>query len=376
MRVQPDNKPVFSKRTYLTRCFQVSAMALPIMLSGCITPMKSNTTSLDDSAAAAFETPEYKAQKSLPIINASSLYAQGGTGQGVIVAVIDTGLSTQLPEFEGRVAAPGHDFVRNTEGTLDEKGHGTQMAGIIAANRDGNGMHGVAYNAQLIPMRFGDDGEPFFHDDEIAKSWTLSFEAGARILSNSWANSIPATEITEARYNQVMPQSLTVAKDIVKKGGVFIFPTGNELKRQPLAESGLPHAVPELEKGWLAVIALANDGTAVNDKSNYCAVAAAWCIAVPGGDGGANRGLLTTGKNGDYVETAGTSPATALVSGALAALQSLYPTLSTQQLRDIVLKSANRSGVYANQEAYGQGLLDLKAATLEARKHVTVLSDR
>lgn len=365
-RKTPSPSPSLSDKPRVIRGLHLSVVPLAFMLSGCITPIKSNATNIDAAARAAFETEEYQAQKGLAIINASSLYARGGTGHGVTVAVIDSGLNTGLQDFEGRVADPGYDFTRNVPGTLDPKGHGTQMAGIIAANKDDRGIHGVAYDAQLIPMRFGDDNEPFFFDSEIAQSWKLSFDAGARILNNSWANSIPATEITEARYNQVMPESLAMARQLVRDGAVFVFPTGNELKRQPLAEPGLPHALPELEKGWLAVIALKNDGTVVNDKSNYCAVAAQWCIAVPGGDGGAGRGLLTTGKDGTYVETAGTSPAAALVSGALAALQSLYPELSSQQLRDIMLQTATRTGVYANTEAYGRGLLNLDAAAAAA----------
>ncbi|MNL85688.1 Subtilisin DY [compost metagenome] len=63
------------------------------------------------------------------------------------------------------------------------------------------------------------------------------------------------------------------------------------------------------------------------------------------------------------MQTAGTSPAAALVSGALAAVQSLYPEMSAQQVRDHVLKTANRTGLYANSEAYGRGLLDLEAAS-------------
>lgn len=346
----------------------VTTLILPLLLTGCITPAKQHDTSQDRQHIAGFETDEYEAQKGLAIIKAATLYARGGTGEGVTVAVIDSGLNATLPEFHGRIADPGYDFMRNVPGTVDVKGHGTEMAGIIAANKDGEGIHGVAYDAQVIPMRFGDNDEPFFFDSEIAQSWKLSFDAGARIISNSWANSIPATEITEARYNQVMPESLAMARDLVGNGAVFVFPTGNELKRQPLAEPGLPLAVNELEKGWLAVVALNNQGTLVTDKSNYCAIAAKWCIAAPGGDGGKGRGLWTTGKDGALTETAGTSPATAMVSGALAAMQSLYPQASPQQLRAILLTTANRNGLFANEEAYGQGVLDLDAAAIEAKQ--------
>lgn len=339
----------------------IPALALPLLLTGCLTnPVQ---PAIDPTP---FETPEYQAQKGLAIIHASSLYARGGTGQGVAVALIDSGLNSNVPEFQGRLRDPGFDHVENRAGTFDRIGHGTQMAGILAANKDDQGMHGVAFNAQLIPFRFGDDNEPFFFDSEIAQSWQAGFDKGALIFNNSWANAIPATEINEARYKQVMPESLATARKLVQGGAVFVFPTGNELKREPLAEPGLPLALPELEKGWIAVVALKNDGSAINAKSNYCGVAAAWCIAVPGGDSGADQGLLTTNKDGQYVQTAGTSPAAALVSGAMAALQSRYPELTPQQVRAHLLATANRTGIYGNSEAYGQGLLDLEAASRQA----------
>lgn len=331
---------------------------LPLLLLGCVSTPAPMPAEPD---TRRFETAEYLAQKALPIVKASSLYARGGTGQGVRVALIDSGLNLELPEFNGRVYDPGYDFVRQQPGTVDVKGHGTQMAGILAANKNDQGMHGIAFNAQLIPMRFGDDKEPFYFDSEIALAWDLAYSKGARIFSNSWANPIEANTNEVPIYERLMGDSLAVAKKRVADGAVFVFSTGNEVKREPLAEPGLPALVPELEKGWIAVMALKNDGTAINLKSNYCGLAARWCIAVPGGDGGA--GLLTTQKDGSYGPTAGTSPAAALVSGALAALQSRFPDMTPQQIRERLLSTANRTGIYANSEAYGRGLMDLDAAS-------------
>ncbi|WP_411381569.1 S8 family peptidase [Pseudomonas sp. MPB26] len=337
---------------------RLMVFSLPWLLLGCATAPVPTSTEPD---TRRFETPEYLAQKALPIVNASSVYARGGTGQGVSVALIDSGLNHSLPEFYGRVADPGYDFVRQQQGTVDIKGHGTQMAGILAANKNDQGIHGIAFNAQLIPMRFGDDKEPFYFDSEIAQAWNLAYAKGARIFSNSWANPIEANTNEVSIYERLMGDSLEVAKNLVAAGSVFVFSTGNEVKREPLAEPGLPALVPELEKGWIAVMALKSDGTAINLKSNYCGLAARWCIAVPGGDGGA--GLLTTNKDGSYGPTAGTSPAAALVSGALAALQSRFPEMTPQQVRERLLSTANRTGIYADSEAYGRGLMDLDAAS-------------
>lgn len=333
-------------------------LALPLLLVGCAAPPKPTSEQL---AVRAFETPEYFAANALPIVKASTLYARGGTGQGVKVALIDSGLNSELPEFQGRLADIGYDFVRQQPGTVDIKGHGTQMAGVLAANKNAQGMHGIAFNAQLIPMRFGDDKEPFYFDSEIAQAWRLAHAQGAHFFNNSWANPIEANTNEVPIYERLMGDSLEAAKQLVAEGAVFVFSTGNEVKREPLAEPGLPALVPELEKGWIAVMALKNDGSAINLKSNYCGLAARWCIAVPGGDGGA--GLLTTQKDGSYGPTAGTSPAAALVSGALAALQSRFPEMTPQQVRDRLLSTANRTGIYANSEAYGRGLMDLDAAS-------------
>lgn len=333
-------------------------LALPLLVMGCAAPPK---PTFEQLAVRAFETPEYFAANALPIVKASTLYARGGTGQGVKVALIDAGLNSELPAFQGRLADIGYDFVRQQPGTVDIKGHGTQMAGILAANKNAQGMHGIAFNAQLIPMRFGDDKEPFYFDSEIAQGWRLAHAQGARFFSNSWANPIEANTNEMPVYERLMGDSLEAAKQLVAEGAVFVFSTGNEVKREPLAEPGLPALVPELEKGWIAVMALKNDGSAINLMSNYCGLAARWCIAVPGGDGGA--GLLTTQKDGSYGPTAGTSPAAALVSGALAALQSRFPEMTPQQVRDRLLSTANRTGIYANSEAYGRGLMDLDAAS-------------
>lgn len=76
-------------------------LALTLLLSGCLTAPKQPP--IDPSP---FETLEYQGQKGLAVIHASSLYARGGTGQGVAVALVDSGLNSDLPEFQGRVANP------------------------------------------------------------------------------------------------------------------------------------------------------------------------------------------------------------------------------------------------------------------------------
>ena len=107
---------------------------------------------------------------------------------------------------------------------------------------------------------------------------------------------------------------------------------------------------------------------AASSFSNLCGSAAGWCLAAPG-DTIKFPSLIKFSDSGTtrfqygYRSGSGTSLATPFVSGALAALKSLFPSLSYQDLRDRILVTANKEGIYADEAIYGQGLLDLDAAS-------------
>ena len=87
-------------------------------------------------------------------IGASTAYSLGATGNGIIVAVIDTNVDTTISELTGRIAG---SFDVNAAGRaasdIDTDGHGTMVAGIIAANKNNVGVHGIAYEAQILAVR-------------------------------------------------------------------------------------------------------------------------------------------------------------------------------------------------------------------------------
>ena len=90
--------------------------------------------------------------------------------------------------------------------------------------------------------------------------------------------------------------------------------------------------------------------------SHYCGAAAAWCIAAP-------MELVTTHREGRWTSAGGTSVAAPYVAGGLAALKSMFPRLTDQQIRACVLATADRSPPYDDRRIYGQGRLDLDAAS-------------
>ena len=136
---------------------------------------------------------------------------------------------------------------------------------------------------------------------------------------------------------------------------------GNSALPEASFHAGLPLLVRELEGGWLAVVSVDQDGD-LAFYSQQCGIAAAWCIAAPGGDARDGDGIYSTVPDG-YARYHGTSAAAPQVSGALAALKSMFPNLGFQDVRDRVLFTANGTGIYADSSIHGQGLLDLDAAS-------------
>ena len=332
------------------------------------------------SGPADFETPEYNAQLGLRQVKAASLYFNGnyawyagnapdpaaGTGIGVKIAVADTGINPREGATGAAInidVAASYDYISNRAGAgPDEYGHGTHVAGIIAAPRNGSGMHGLAYNATLVNFRVGNaTGAIVASDAQLADMMNRAANAGAMIINSSWAlagRSI--TTFTTQDLQSSMPLMIEASRTYVAKGGVVVFAAGNDAAAQPAMQPGLPYRVSGIEPGWLAVVAVDDTGKLAS-YSNRCGVAAAWCLAAPGGS--AQTGLYSMYNNGGYAYLYGTSMAAPHASAALAALKSMFVNLSYLQIRDRLLYTANRSGAYADASAYGQGMMDLAAAS-------------
>ena len=259
----------------------------------------------------------------------------------------------------------------------DADGHGTVVHGVVAASRNGVGIYGVAYEARIasygvegrVPW---DDGTcvdcgvgPLQHawggifDRQIARGmdWMRSLGAGATNMS--WGRTYPWSldrKLTRDYVGRIMPHTLPAFKAYVEAGGVVVWGAGNSRSVNPDVEASLPRHFPELEKGWLAVVGLAPDGRIAGYYSSLCGIAADWCIAAPGD-------VLTTRRNGRWDFTGGTSIAAPYVTAGLAALKSMFPNLSYHDVRERVLATADKSSDYGRREIYGQGRLDLDAAS-------------
>ncbi len=318
------------------------------------------------SDADSYKTSEFNNQKGLALIKAESMYSYGGTGLDIKVAVFDSGILASHSEFGSRVlSSDGYDYLANVSGvTTDGNGHGTHVSGTIAAEKDGSGMHGVAYEAKIIPYKITNAaGSVITTDAEIADAYSRATAKGSRIFNNSWGSTATITSVTKSWLDANIPLALSQAQSSIDSGAVFVWAAGNSGHTEVAYEPGLPYYYPDMEKGYLAVMAVDLDGVEPN-YTNRCGVSADWCIAAPGGsDAQAIGGVYSTYNDGSYKRISGTSMAAPHVSGALAGLKSRFPNLSYQEVRDRLLATANSAGVYADSTIYGKGLMDLNAAS-------------
>ena len=289
---------------------------------------------------------EFHAQTGLDDIGVASAYDKGYAGFNVVMGVADTGTyqaHSQLSHVEG-----GYDFHGSSEGLSDPDGHGTHVASLMAARRDGKVMHGVAPHAAVKSYRIfnGDGSFGSKSGGEIMP--TLVNQAIAHdihLLNNSWASNYEVTDFSKSATKAVLGSELSAWDKAVKAGMVMVWAAGNDGDDQVSVRAGLPYHYGEMKKGWLAVVSFDPSGSEPR-YTNRCGVARDWCLAAPGGgDSVSSYGLYGARSGGGYERRSGTSMAAPHVSGALALVLDAFPQLTPQQGAARLLQTATYDGL-------------------------------
>ncbi|MFE2349933.1 S8 family serine peptidase [Kitasatospora cineracea] len=253
-------------------------------------------------------------------------------GDGVIVAVIDSGVDASHPDLAGQVL-PGLDLTgAGGDGRIDTEGHGTAMASGIAAHGHGNnaGVMGIAPKAKILPVKF-DFNEKLGTVDNVDFGEAIRFavDHGAKVINMSFYGGSPR----DPGYRDAI--NYAIYKDVV-----LVSASGNH--------AGLPIDYPAGFPGVVVVSGVAQDGSMWPKSTTGPQVT----LAAPAD--GIHRADLKHG----YGTASGTSEAAAIVSGVAALVRSKYPGLSAGQVINRITRSAFKpegQGPFPN-EKYGYGI--------------------
>ncbi|MGS0545901.1 autotransporter domain-containing protein [Pseudomonas sp. Y5-11] len=325
---------------------------------------------------ASWRSAEFQRDWGLARMQADQAYAAGITGKGVKIGALDSGFDAAHPEFASDryhpVLASGSyvdGSLFNVNGTLNPNNdsHGTHVVGTMGASRDGTGMHGVAYNAQIYVGNTNNNDSFLFGPKPDPRYFKAAYDAlaaaGVRAINNSWGSQPPDVSYRtladlHAAYAQHWNQGtwLDAAADVSRRGVINVFSAGNSGYPNASVRSALPYFQPDLEGHWLAVSGLDQSN---QQKYNQCGIAKYWCITTPGAK------IDSTIPGGGYAIKSGTSMAAPHATGALALVMERYPYMNNQQALEVLLTTATQfdgSVTDAPTERVGWGVANLGRA--------------
>ncbi|MFF6917459.1 type VII secretion-associated serine protease mycosin [Streptomyces sp. NPDC012466] len=274
-------------------------------------------------------------------------------GEGVTVAVLDTGVEADHPDLAGNVL-PGKDLIRfgAEPGDRAWARHGTAMAGIIAGHGHGpgnaDGVLGIAPEAKILPVRvILEDGDPSrakarsTRGNALAEGIRWAADHGADVINLSLGDD-SASAHPEPTEDQAVQYAL-------KKGVVVVASAGNG------GEKGDHISYPAAYPGVIAATAVDRAGTRApfSTRRWYATVSA------PGVN------VVIADPDHKYYEGWGTSAAAAFVSGAAALVKAAHPDLTPAQIKSLLEDTARNAPVGGRDDSRGFGFID-PAAAIEA----------
>jgi subtilase-type serine protease len=326
--------------------------------------------------AASWRSAEFQSDWGLGRIQADQAYAAGISGDGVKIGALDSGFDPSHPE-----ATPSRYHAVTANGTYvdgsafsvsgainpNNDTHGTHVTGTMGAARDGVGMHGVAYNAQIYVGNTNQNDSFLFGPSPDPRYFKAVYgalaDAGVRAINNSWGSQPPdvtyaTLDGVRAAYAQHYNRGtwLDEAANVSRKGVINVFSAGNTGYANASVRASLPYFEPDLEGHWLAVSGL---DSANGQRYNQCGAAKYWCITMPG------RLINSTVPGGGYAIKSGTSMSAPHATGALALVMERYPYMNNEQALQVLLTTANQldgSVTQAPTASVGWGVANLERA--------------
>jgi Subtilase family len=287
-------------------------------------------------------TLDVERNNTLPVITsikADAAYRIGITGKGVTVATMDTGISAGHREFlETGKLLPGFNAITGSNDVVDKVGHGTHVAGLIAGGRDGRGIFGVAFDANILPIKvLGDDGS-----------------GSTNYLDRGLRYAIGKASIVNMSLGAAGSYGPGAVQEAVRAGLLLVVAAGNDKAANP----GWParFAKEAWANNQIIAVGAVDASNTIASFSNRAGDTAAWYLVAPG------VGILSSYLNDQYAYMSGTSMATPVVSGAAALIKQRWPTLRADQIANILFLTATDLGTPGIDPVYGRGLVNIEKA--------------
>jgi uncharacterized repeat protein (TIGR02543 family) len=256
----------------------------------------------------------------------------------IVIAIIDTGIDIYHPELVSSMASTGFNAATGEEGleyAIDDRGHGTRVAGVIAADKDNNiGIAGAAPNVTIMPIKANYPGTTSFRDSYLINGILYAIEQGVDIINLSIGNS---------SYNALMQQAIDQAE---AAGILVVAASGNSGKEQYMYPASYNYS---LSVGSVSDNMNKSFFTTYNDKLD---------VMAPG------HNIVTTDRNGYYVVVSGTSFASPYAAAMAAMIKSVYPDMSPADIRERLRSSAIDAGEVGYDIEYGHGIANIYQALM------------
>ena len=259
------------------------------------------------------------------------------TGSGVTVAILDSGIDASHADLAPQLV-PGWNFYDNNSNTADVYGHGTKVAGVVAAlGNNSMGVAGVAFNARLMPIRVTDTNG-YASISALASGLTYAADHGARVANMSFAVQSYSSVISAAQY-------------FMNKGGVVMNSAGNYGTLDSTAPSNA-----------LVSVSATTSSDTLASWSSYGPYVD---VSAPG------VSIWTTTMGGGYGAVSGTSFSSPLTAGVAALVMSANPSLAPSQVVSVLESSAVDLGSTGYDNDFGYGRVSASNAVAAATKTST-----
>ncbi len=331
-----------------------------------------------------FETTEYAHNYALNAMNASAAYARGATGNGIVVAVIDSGVLADHVDLSGQIDVNSIDIIDQVQPLTDTDGHGTNIAGVIAGIKNNSGVHGLAYESTVLAIRANErsTGNPSvddcgngasgcaFAEANLAIAVNYAVDHGAKIINISLGGGKTNSPAFEAALTRAVQAGVIIVASAGNDYGLIDHDNNvatadiiNPDALTPDAPANFAGAAEAL--GRALAVGASDQNNLIASFSNRAGSGAVrnFYLVAPGVD------VITTGldtanpsSRSDYFQVSGTSFSSAYVSAAIALLLDAYPTLQPEDAVSLLVETATDLGASGVDDTYGAGIVNLATA--------------